>query len=249
MASPLIDTVGFMDVGYLTAEGARALDVPRRAVSPNAAGCVKWMRRRAANRNPPARFLRLYWYDGAFEPRDKRHHSQRRYFDGIAATPGVQLRLGHLQVIRPRWQHALERALEACGVDRAEFAEHFRIKPEIRQKGVDTRLTLDLVRLAQKHVYDTAVLIAGDRDLAEPVRVAQDEGSRVVLVTPEGAGVAKELHQLADLHQSIGPEELRELLDVDEEKVEELAARSAQEGTQAESTEESPVTDGKDSAK
>jgi uncharacterized LabA/DUF88 family protein len=55
------------------------------------------------------------------------------------------------------------------------------------------------VRLAQRHAYDTAFLLAGDRDLAEAVRVAQDEGRRVVILRPQqDEGVAAELRHLAD---------------------------------------------------
>ena len=37
------------------------------------------------------------------------------------------------------------------------------------QKGVDTLLVLDLVTLAIRNVYDTAILVAGDQDYIEPV--------------------------------------------------------------------------------
>lgn len=203
----------FIDVGFLTAEGARTLQAPRRAVKPNAQGCVDWIRGRFTE-DAGSRLLRIYWYDGAFDPRDRRYESQRRYFDAIASTPGIQLRLGHLQEVRPRWQHALRKALEACGVDEDEFGRHFSMRPEIRQKGVDTRLTLDLVRLAQRRVYDTALLLAGDRDLAEPVRVAQDEGALVTLAAPTHAGIASELRQLVDFHLELDANDLGTMLDV-----------------------------------
>jgi uncharacterized LabA/DUF88 family protein len=122
------------------------------------------------------------------------------------------LRLGHLQEVRPRWQYALRKALEACGVDEDEFGKHFSMRPEVRQKGVDTRLTLDLVRLAQRRVYDTALLLAGDRDLAEPVRVAQDDGVLVSLLAPERAGIANELRQLVDAHIFLEADDLRAML-------------------------------------
>jgi uncharacterized LabA/DUF88 family protein len=210
------NVAAFIDVGFLTAEGARTLQTPRRAVKPNARGCVTWIRERLAAEGTGARLLRVYWYDGAFDPRDHRYESQRRYFDAIASTPGIQLRLGHLQEIRPRWQHALRKALEACGVDEDEFGRHFSMRPEVRQKGVDTRLTLDLVRLAQRRVYDTALLLAGDRDLAEPVRIAQDEGALVLSAAPERAGIANELRQLVDLHLELDTDDLRTMLDVTE---------------------------------
>lgn len=165
-------------------------------------------------RTPTRSFSASIGTTAAFDPRDHRYESQRSYFDAIAFTPGVRLRLGHLQEVRPRWQHALKKALEACGVDEEEFGQHFSMRPELRQKGVDTRLTLDLVRLAQRRVYDTALLFAGDRDLAEPVRIAQDEGALVTLATPARAGIAGELRQLVDLHVELDASDLSTMLDV-----------------------------------
>lgn len=212
----------FIDVGFLTAEGARTLQAPRRSVKPNAQGCVDWIRSHFAE-DAGSRLLRVYWYDGAFDPRDDRYESQRRYFDAIASTPGIQLRLGHLQEVKPRWQHALRKALDACEVDKDQFGQHFSMRPEVRQKGVDTRLTLDLVRLAQRRVYDTALLLAGDRDLAEPVRVAQDEGAFVTLAAPLRAGIASELRQLVDLHLKLDADDLQAMLDVRESDAEEAS--------------------------
>ncbi len=89
---PFYNVAAFIDVGFLTAEGARTLQVPRRAVKPSARGCVDWIRGRFAAEGTGSRLLRVYWYDGAFDPRDRRYESQRRYFDAIASTPGIQLR-------------------------------------------------------------------------------------------------------------------------------------------------------------
>jgi uncharacterized LabA/DUF88 family protein len=140
----------------------------------------------------------VYWYDGAFDPRDPRRASQEKFFAAIAAHEGVQLRLGHIQEVRPTWQYALRSALDRMGIDQTAFEQHFSIRPELRQKGVDTRITLDLVRLAQRGAFDGAVLIAGDRDLAEAVRVAQDEGALVTVASPSLRTVARELRELAD---------------------------------------------------
>jgi uncharacterized LabA/DUF88 family protein len=71
-----------------------------------------------------------------------------------------------------------------------------------------------MVRLAQRHAYDVGVLIAGDRDLAEPVRVAQDEGRRIVVAVPEGAGLAVELKQLADEVVELTKADLAQMLEV-----------------------------------
>ncbi len=114
----------------------------------------------------------------------------------------------------PSWQYAVKKALENCGVDLAEFEKHFQFRPVMEQKGVDTLIVLDLVRLAQRRAYDTAFLIAGDRDLAEAVRVAQEEGRRVVLLHPSGGGVATELRHLADEVRSLDETDLKLMLRV-----------------------------------
>ena len=99
--------------------------------------------------------------------------------------------------MEPAYIYPLKKALEACGVDMDEFSKYSNLEGTPAE-GVDTLITLDLVRLAQRRAYDTALLVAGDRDLAEPVRVAQDEGRQLVLALPEGADAARKLKQLAD---------------------------------------------------
>ena len=184
--------VGFVDAGYLKAGGARTLGVGSTDVTVDAAGVVSWLKAITGS------FLRAYWYEGAFDERDPRYSSQRTFLDAVAMTPGIQLRLGHVQERPTPWHHAVKQAAKAAGADLAKFERQFRFRPELEQKGVDTLIVLDLVRLAQRRVSAVAVVIAGDRDLAEAVRVAQDEGCRVMLAHPIKAGVATELRQLAD---------------------------------------------------
>ena len=95
--------------------------------------------------------------DGAYAPRHRNYGAQRRYFDAIADTPGVQLRLGHIQEMEPAYIYPLKKALEAGGVDMDEFSKYIEFRKERREKGVDTLITLDLVRLAQRRAYDTAL--------------------------------------------------------------------------------------------
>jgi uncharacterized LabA/DUF88 family protein len=205
---------GFIDYGFLDAAGSKALNQRKTDVKPDGAGCVAWLREFGSQLEGTPALLRVYWYDAAFPPTDERCASQRRYFDAIARTPGLQLRLGQLRERTPNWHYALRRALEHCNVDLDEFEEHFSLRKELSQKGVDTLITLDLVRLAQSHAYQTAILLAGDRDLAEPVRVAQDSGCRVLLAVPPGAGVADELRQVADEVISLNRDILHRILRV-----------------------------------
>lgn len=205
--------IGFIDWGFLHKSGAKALGSDARSTRPNAHGCVEFIE--GVNCSPSeSELLRVYWYDGKFDERDSRYNDQRRLFDGIASVPGIQLRLGHIQSTKPRWQYALKEALKACDVDMKKFTEHFQFRNEISQKGVDTLIALDLVRLAQRPAYDTAILITGDRDLAEPVRVAQDEGRRVIVAAPPDAHIATELRQLADELVEIDEASLKKMLTV-----------------------------------
>ena len=50
-------------------------------------------------------------------------------------------------------------------------------------------ITLDMVRLAGRSGYSTAVLVAGDRDLAEAVRAARDFGAQILVATPKSCHI------------------------------------------------------------
>jgi len=211
--------VAFLDVGYLNASSAKALGRKPREIRANPGEWVQWLQKAGKTLPGNPKFLRAYWYDGAYDPRHPTFKAQRGYFDGIAREPGIQLRLGHLQVKKnPRWQYAVRSALKKMGIDKAEFEKHFQFPPELEQKGVDTRITLDIVRLAQRRVYDAAILVAGDRDLAEPVRAAQDEGCRIVMAAPNNASMAEELRQIADEVKRIKKPDLEKLFQIDKSK-------------------------------
>ena len=94
----------------------------------------------------------------------------------------------------------------------AEFDKNWTFYPELQQKGVDTLITLDMVRLASRSAFGTAIVIAGDRDLAEVVRTVQDYGVRVLIATPNRASVASEVVQLADGLLDIDVEDVRKML-------------------------------------
>jgi uncharacterized LabA/DUF88 family protein len=208
--------VGFIDFGFLKAASVPRLGGARKQIRPVPKACVTWLEELAGRLLEPSVFLRAYWYDGAYDAGHDKHAAQRGFFNSIAKTPGIQLRLGHL-VERPtaKWHHPLRAALRPMDINLEEFEKHFTFRPELGQKGVDTLITLDLVSLAQRRVFDTAVLIAGDRDLAEPVRVAQGEGRRVIVALPKKAGIATELRHLADEVVTIEDDTLKTMFDVE----------------------------------
>lgn len=73
-----------------------------------------------------------------------------------------------------------------------------------QQKGVDTLLVLDLVRLGEQEVLSDAVLIAGDEDLREGVAYIQARGVRVHLVVFDKSRFSYTLVQEADTFLRLG---------------------------------------------
>jgi hypothetical protein len=119
-----------------------------------------------------------------------------------------------LVLLRTYWYDAVPRASDGPLEDRPDPAS-IRSVPNVvfrtglavrsgrgpyRQKAVDARLTLDMVQLAERGVYDTAVLVAGDGDLVPAVEAVQDTGRRVVLVVLDSphARLASELRNAVD---------------------------------------------------
>ncbi len=153
-----------------------------------------------------SKLLRAYWYDGAFDPGHPRAAAQRRYFEAIGRTPGVHLRLGHVSQRKSRLKKPIRSAIadaaREVGIDPsellAEFDTRWQFRPVLQQKGVDTLIALDMVRLAERGTIDTAILISGDRDFAEAIRAAQDFDIEVLIATPRLASVAREVATIAD---------------------------------------------------
>jgi uncharacterized LabA/DUF88 family protein len=55
--------------------------------------------------------------------------------------------------------------------------------PDIKQKGVDLRIGLDMARLALRQLVGTVIVVTGDSDLVPAFRFVRREGIRVVLAT------------------------------------------------------------------
>ncbi|GIW20260.1 MAG: hypothetical protein KatS3mg065_0556 [Chloroflexota bacterium] len=199
----------FIDAGFLKAEGAKRLGISPARCRIDAVAAVAFLRSLSSD-EWGLEFLRAYWYDGRFPPDDPRSPSQQRYLDAIGLTPGLTIRLGTVKQVTPAWLHALRAALARTGIDLDGLG--VRMGPVDVQKGVDALLILDLVRLAQKRAFALAALVAGDRDFLEAVRTVQDEGCRVVLMHPVGAGIDPELRRTVDAVQPLDEAELRRFM-------------------------------------
>jgi uncharacterized LabA/DUF88 family protein len=115
----------------------------------------------------------------ADENRRSGYQRRRGFLSALEYRPYIQLTLGKL--------HTTTERCPKCG----ETYE------DLRQKGVDVRLAVDMIRYAQNHVYDVAVLVSTDGDLADAVRLIKDMGKQVELAVPNGAR-ADELRRACD---------------------------------------------------
>jgi uncharacterized LabA/DUF88 family protein len=71
-------------------------------------------------------------------------------------------------------------------------------EPDIRQKGVDMRIGLDIASLTLKHHVDVVVLVTADSDFIPAMKFARREGAQLFLVTL-GHGVRDGMREHADL--------------------------------------------------
>jgi len=69
--------------------------------------------------------------------------------------------------------------------------------PDIKQKGVDIRIGLDIASIAVKRIVAVLVLVTGDSDFVPAMKLARKEGLKVYLATL-GHGVRRELKVHAD---------------------------------------------------
>ena len=106
---------GFIDASFLRAEGAKSIGQSPKGVRPDAQAVVSWFRFLERQESLDQTFLRAYWYDSAFDPSHSSYAGQRSFFDAIALTPGLQLRLGHIAEGASPLEQPIRRALGIHG--------------------------------------------------------------------------------------------------------------------------------------
>jgi uncharacterized LabA/DUF88 family protein len=78
--------------------------------------------------------------------------------------------------------------------------EDFRY--DVRQKGVDMKIGLDIASISSKRLVDQIVLVAGDSDFVPAAKTARREGVDFIL-DPMGAPIMPELHEHIDGLQTV----------------------------------------------
>jgi uncharacterized LabA/DUF88 family protein len=113
------------------------------------------------------RLMRAYYYTTPSpRPGSPQGEAHQRFLDKLGWVENLQLRRGR---IVPR-THTFE-----C--PKCKEAFEYRV---YMQKGVDTRIAVDMVTLAVRDAYDTAILVSGDSDLAEGVNYIREQTNKKV---------------------------------------------------------------------
>lgn len=145
---------------------------------------------------------------------DPRTIRQLEFHQQLSKTRKVALRMGELAATK-RWvlsEYAQKSLLN--GGKRIEELTPDDFHPDFQQKGVDTRIGIDITTLTLSKFVDTMVLIASDADFVPAAKLARTHGVDVVL-DPMFGTVAKGLEKHIDGKNSFDiVSNLSKLLDV-----------------------------------
>lgn len=130
--------------------------------------------------------VRTYYYnapvDQVTDPEG--YKGQQKFFAALGWIPHFEIRLGKLVPRNVRYK------CSNCGID--------QVIPTRIQKGVDTRLAVDLVTLAVRDRYDVGIIVSGDADLVEAVRFIKDHSMKETENAFTLFGWAPELRAIAE---------------------------------------------------
>ena len=145
----------------------------------------------------PRQLYRIFYYDCPPMTRTIRHPLSGKEFDysempgtkwandfnrTFSEQPRVAMRMGELAENTASFvlkDVALDSLLSGEKTIRDLVESDFRI--EVKQKGVDMRIGLDVASLANGHIVDQIILIAGDSDFLPVVKMARKSGLDFVL--------------------------------------------------------------------
>lgn len=121
-------------------------------------------------------------------------NDSQRLLSSLELTPNFALRLG--EAVSNGWRVG-DAALKSLTKKQRPITPKDLV-PDIKQKGVDLRIGLDIARLSLCHLVETIVVVTGDSDLVPAFKFARREGLRIFL-DYLGHGVRRELKVHADI--------------------------------------------------
>lgn len=161
--------------------------------------CMRHLREKDYNgKNYSYRELyRIFYYDclpsekTIYNPITKKSESLKKtkqyawsnqFFDKLSNKRKVALRMGELLESSAGYELRPEALKRLCsGELRIEDLQQEHLVLDIKQKGVDMRIGLDIASLSHKGLVDQIVLIAGDSDFVPAAKYARREGIDFIL--------------------------------------------------------------------
>lgn len=130
--------------------------------------------------------VRAYYYTTPSpHPNSSQGKAHQRFLDKLGWIENLQLRRGR---VVPR------RSIVEC--PKCGKAFEYNV---YTQKGIDSRIAVDMVTLAVRDAYDTAILVSGDSDLAEAVNYIREQtNKKVENACVPGKSWAKTLREAVD---------------------------------------------------
>lgn len=120
------------------------------------------------------------------------------FFEELKKLRKVALRLGYLNERGGHWTLRPDtvKALLSGRITTKDLTEA-DLKYDVRQKGVDMRIGLDIASMAYKKQVDQMILVAGDSDFVPAAKLARREGIDFIL-DPMWASIRDDLHEHID---------------------------------------------------
>jgi uncharacterized LabA/DUF88 family protein len=135
---------------------------------------------------------------------------RRAFHNELRKLRKVALRLGYLNERCGHWELRPDKLKDLLSrkISLDEISQD-DVKYEVRQKGVDMRIGLDIASMAYKRQVDQLILVAGDSDFVPAAKLARREGIDFIL-DPMWAKIRDDLHEHIDGLRSVFNQKLHE---------------------------------------
>lgn len=130
---------------------------------------------------------------------------RRALHDVLRRTPKVALRLGTLDDMNCSWTISNDKIKKLCSnkIQISDLTED-DVTLNVKQKGVDMRIGLDIASMSYKQQVQRIVLISGDSDFVPAAKLARREGIEFTL-DPMWAPIKQDLQEHIDRLKSFFP--------------------------------------------
>lgn len=120
--------------------------------------------------------------------------NNRKLHEALVRVPFVSMRMGELSFGGWRLGKKVLNGRQATSATITEAD----LRPDVRQKGVDMRIGLDIAALTLKEHVKVIALVTGDSDFVPAMKFARREGAQLLLFTL-GHGVYDSMREHSDL--------------------------------------------------